>query len=486
MKLGDHFRVEGLVRLAEGRMFYLLNDDRPEQPNRKCWECGLATNPRDADTCSRCGKPIKDHRFLLSVRWDPRYFAAYQEFFAKGLVHPGILQPIDVFVQDAVLCSISPYRGESLLLDECAPLPMEEMVRFTQRIVGISAFLQRNGIELTRLSAANFLLDPSNSAMLYDIDVKAVQPGPLEGEPKTAALAQIGRLLRRYAAVHGEALWDIVRKSEEGAYADTANLGEEVQAAFTSLDALPPPPTAAALTDVGLIRDLNEDNWAWSQLASDTFLYVVADGMGGHDSGEVASELASRTLCKVARLRAKDAKNLTPEYLENVLDEAFQTANNTVKENAESRGNDMGTTLVALLIVQGKLALIANVGDSRGYLLRDKVLHKVTRDHSLVQRMVEQNRISEEEARNHPHSNILLRTVGTERNVEIDIYAVEIERGDRMLLCSDGLWGEVEDDDIEAILNHYQDLKTASRELVRAAHHGGGRDNITLVLVENS
>jgi PPM family protein phosphatase len=126
---------------------------------------------------------------------------------------------------------------------------------------------------------------------------------------------------------------------------------------------------------------------------------------------------------------------------------------------------------------------MANVGDSRGYLLRDSSLHQVSRDHSLVQKMVERGRLTAEEARNHPHSNILLRTVGTERDVEIDIFRVELAPGDRLLMCSDGLWGEVEDRDIESILNTYTDPRIAARELIRAAHHGGGKDNVTLVIV---
>ena len=126
---------------------------------------------------------------------------------------------------------------------------------------------------------------------------------------------------------------------------------------------------------------------------------------------------------------------------------------------------------------------MANVGDSRGYLLRNGVLHQITKDHSLVQKMVERGRITPEEARHHPHSNILLRTVGTERDIDIDIFRIELEAGDRVLMCSDGLWGEVEDRDMETILNTYSDPRIASRELVRAAHHGGGKDNVTLMIV---
>jgi protein phosphatase len=167
-----------------------------------------------------------------------------------------------------------------------------------------------------------------------------------------------------------------------------------------------------------------------------------------------------------------------------LLDEAFQVANNTIKDQAEEKGTDMGTTLVSMLVHQGRQAFVANVGDSRAYLLRKQALHQVSRDHSLVAKMVERGRITAEEARHHPHSNILLRTVGTERDVDIDIFRVELEPGDRVLLCTDGLWGEVEDRDLEMILNTYTDPRIAARELVRAAYQGGGKDNITLLVMQ--
>jgi protein phosphatase len=110
------------------------------------------------------------------------------------------------------------------------------------------------------------------------------------------------------------------------------------------------------------------------------------------------------------------------------------------------------------------------------------MLHQITVDHSFVQKLVERGKLTPEAARNHPQSNILLRTVGTERDVEIDIFRVELEPGDRVLLCSDGLWGEVEDVDIAAILQTYSDPRVAARELVRASHQGGGKDNCTLLL----
>ena len=204
--------------------------------------------------------------------------------------------------------------------------------------------------------------------------------------------------------------------------------------------------------------------------------------MGGHEAGEVASEMAIKTICSEARQRFVSLKKTTAESLENLFDESFQRANNAIKDEGESRGSDMGTTLVACLVHDG-IGLVANVGDSRAYLIREGQLHQVSKDHSLVARLVEQGRIGQEEAKNHPHSHILLRTVGTERDVEIDIFRVDLQQGDRIMMCSDGLWGEVDDPDIEAIINHYEDPKLCVQELVKAAHMGGGRDNVTVMLL---
>jgi PPM family protein phosphatase len=296
-------------------------------------------------------------------------------------------------------------------------------------------------------------------------------------------LKALGELLRRYCDIEADALSDFMTNAEDGEVHDLAGFGREIESRFDAFAPQTYAPMLGGMSDVGLTRQLNEDNWGWVRLSDRAKLYVVADGMGGHEGGEIASALAVKTLCQVARER----EALSPEgedAVENLLDESFQLANNTVKDAADARGMEgMGTTLVCMLVLDGHIGFMANVGDSRGYLLRNNTLHQITKDHSLVQKMVERGRITAEEARHHPHSNILLRTVGTERDIEIDIFRVELEPGDKVLMCSDGLWGEVEDRDMESILNTYTDPRIASRELVRAAHHGGGKDNVTLMIV---
>lgn len=444
-------------------MFYLANDVRPDRGEGE--EAG------------------KGRRFLLSSRWQPDGFDAFEAFANLGLDHPGLAPPVDVLRHEGQLLSVVPYNGEGLLLDEAAPLPNGRILEIAQRIAGTLAFLHVNGVRLGPLTRANLLIAPDNTVRIFEPDVRSVDDQPVPDGARAAELEAVGELLRRYCNVEAEALAQFLRTVAEGGYSSPAAFGRAVESRFDAFEGLHYPPVLGAMTDVGLTRQLNEDNWGWRKLSGRATLYVVADGMGGHDGGEVASELAVETICQVA----SDAEAQEPpdeEGLEQLLDAAFQTANNTIKQQAEDKNTDMGTTLVSMLVLDDRVAYVANVGDSRAYMLRGQTLHQVTEDHSLVAKMVERGRITAEEARTHPHSNILLRTVGTERDVDIDIFRFELQPGDKVLLCSDGLWGEVEDRDLESILNTYSDPRIAARELVRASHHGGGKDNVTLMVVE--
>ena len=146
-------------------------------------------------------------------------------------------------------------------------------------------------------------------------------------------------------------------------------------------------------------------------------------------------------------------------------------------------GSDMGTTMVCAMIIDNRIGLIANVGDSRAYLLRDQQLHRISKDHSYVEKMVEDGQLTLEEARVHPKSNILLRTVGTERDIKSDIFPIQLQSRDVILLCSDGLWGEIPEDILESVINENMDLRKTAQLLVRESHLGGGKDNCTLIMI---
>ena len=226
--------------------------------------------------------------------------------------------------------------------------------------------------------------------------------------------------------------------------------------------------TAAAATDIGRVREGNEDAYL-----NDAPLFAVADGMGGHQGGEVASRLALETL------------EVLFKHGRGTLADQVREANRAVFERSgrDAAVAGMGTTLTAAVAEAGRLRL-AHVGDSRAYLLRDGRLRMLTEDHTLVQRMVERGEISEQEADVHPHRSVLTRALGTEPDVQIDEGVLDAQDGDRILLCSDGLTGMVADGQIERILRDAAEPRDAVRELVRAANTAGGVDNITVVVLD--
>ncbi len=230
------------------------------------------------------------------------------------------------------------------------------------------------------------------------------------------------------------------------------------------------------LTDTGLVRDHNEDYFSCMSFREST-LFVVADGMGGHDAGEVASRLAVETACKEVQDGAQGEYD--PQKL---LEKAVQSANTEVIREGESKGSNMGTTLTLALMRQDR-AYIASVGDSRSYWIENGSIRQITEDHSLVAKLVSAGKLTREEARNHPKSNLLYRTIGSDENVKVDTFEVDLKRGGSLLLCTDGLWGEVTDEDIHSVCASERDLKAACSSLIQLANENGGKDNITAVVV---
>ena len=233
-------------------------------------------------------------------------------------------------------------------------------------------------------------------------------------------------------------------------------------------------------TDVGQKRKMNQDYVFASESPVGNLpnLFVVADGMGGHNAGDYASSHAVKIL--VSEIREDTDYNPVK-----VIRHAIETANTEIINKAQSEEGlyGMGTTMVVATIV-GNYAYVANVGDSRLYVVQ-KQIHQITRDHSLVQEMVRMGEISEEEARFHPDKNIITRALGAERTVDVDFFDLQLEPGETILMCSDGLSNMVNDKKMEEIiLNPEADLASKGRLLIREANQNGGKDNIAIVLIE--
>lgn len=250
--------------------------------------------------------------------------------------------------------------------------------------------------------------------------------------------------------------------------------------------------TFGQTTDVGMVRSNNQDSVLSMFFTSrssedrpDFGLFIVADGMGGHHDGEKASAITTRMVATQVvntvylPLISNHAEDEGHTDISDAIIKAVQKANADVIEKVP----DGGTT-ATLVVVMGNLAYIAHVGDSRAYLITKDGVEQITRDHSVVQRMVELDQLTPEEATDYPHKNVLYRAIGQNETVEVDMLVRRLPPNSRLLICSDGLWGQVEEKEILEIAMSHSNPQEASDKLVALANTRGGLDNITSILLK--
>ncbi|MBE7037311.1 MAG: Stp1/IreP family PP2C-type Ser/Thr phosphatase [Ruminococcaceae bacterium] len=234
----------------------------------------------------------------------------------------------------------------------------------------------------------------------------------------------------------------------------------------------------AAYSDVGKKRLENEDSFFVSDFSDKSGFIIVADGMGGHNGGKTASKMAVDTIkeCFSHNIILENQKDIRK-----VLKDSIELANKKIFESSlcDEKLFGMGTTIVLCYIKENNL-YIANVGDSRLYHIKKDVINQVTKDHSLVQELVDKGEISEEEAENHPNKNLITRAVGTNKDVEIDFYKFCAEKDDMVIICTDGLSNMVKKDEIKKIACENEDIHSCVKKLVDEANLMGGPDNITV------
>ena len=234
---------------------------------------------------------------------------------------------------------------------------------------------------------------------------------------------------------------------------------------------------AFARTDIGCVRKVNQDTFYCSTgpVGPLPNLFIVADGMGGHNAGDYASKYTIETFLD-------EVYQTQESNLIQIVNDALQTANRRVLEKSltDPALSKMGTTLV-VAVIDGQTLYVANVGDSRLYLISSEI-NQVTEDHSYVADLLRAHELTEEEARNHPRKNIITRAIGVTADVKADFFEVDLEKGDRILMCSDGLSNMIEDPQLYEIVRN-NDLQTATDILIETARENGGLDNITAVVI---
>ncbi len=504
------YTIEEVRSSDEHLNLYLVEDSTPV---RICPNCRAEIDDPEEQFCSACGADISHIeplyiRYLMQESSDEQAFAAERQLLAMQLEHPGLILPHAVFTE-------SPYGPQRnyLVEDEFSPplaasLPLpQELPQVLKWGIGLAqalAHLHRHQIALRQISLNNIAVEgksarwtnlrqahvlPPNARSMaasnFAQDVQGLAAAILylaTGEQRTTRI----QLPERTATVFSQAL----TAPEKLSAADLAASLEE------ALQELRRPASLTLLvgrrTDVGQERSLNEDSLLTLDSAmicrsrsTPVGLFAVADGMGGHEAGDVASRVAVQAIAQqaISGLFAPVAAGEPLPQAHQWLSQTCLAANKSVYDHRRAAGTDMGTTLVMALVV-GNQATIANVGDSRAYLLNQAGIRQISTDHSLVERLVATGQITRQEAAHHPQKNVIYRVIGDKPHTEVDLYDQRMEIGEAVLLCSDGLSGMVEDEQMWQIWRDSASPQAACDRLVQAANDAGGEDNITVVIVQ--
>jgi serine/threonine protein phosphatase PrpC len=410
--------------------------------------------------------------------------------------HPALVEIGDVF-RIKYGDDTRVYLLQEFPLHEVAPGNHREIetLQWGTQLADALTHLHDKKIAHGNIQPANLYLSNNQIKLGGYTNLTAFAPdaGPQDVSQLAQTLYQLAIPLGENAPTFSPAALAVVQRALERHYNDARTFQTGLQQA---LDAMRHPTrittTVGRLSDVGRRRAIDEDSLLtteitqFAQAGSQVIgLYAVADGMGGASAGEVASKLVTEAIARQVMQRILAPHLTTPDTALDyaaILQAAIEQANVDVLAARTQAHTDMGSTVVAALLV-GTHTYIANVGDSRAYLIAPDQITQITTDHSFVQALVERGAISQADVRTHPQRNLILRNVGDKPHLQIDLFDVKIEAGQSLLLCCDGLWEMVLDEQIREIVTRHANPQDACRELIQVANDNGGDDNITCVLV---
>ncbi|MDW8121140.1 MAG: Stp1/IreP family PP2C-type Ser/Thr phosphatase [Armatimonadota bacterium] len=455
-------------------------------PVKQCLNCHSVVRPEDR-FCDHCGlsldeSPPQPLTVTIQESYDPEDFLVASLLLQEGR-DPLFLAGIEVF-EDC------PYerryywvvpQQEGKPLSEVSSFSKNEAVKWILTLAAVVPFLSEKKLGLQPSAVEELVIDDKNDIRIpAKLLIRESDPKPQLRE----VLSQICQILLERAGDRelGAICSEVVKQTT-----DVAELRARLSELFQ------PPPIEVlewvGKTDAGRKREHNEDSYAVLQLERNhlsvcegLLIAAVADGMGGHAAGEVASRLALTAFLQ-------SMKDALSQWLEGVainwtdrLADAFNQANKRVYEEARELANNMGTTLVAI-VLDGSSAYLGNVGDSRAYRFREERLEQITKDHSLVQQFIDAGLLTKDRARFHPQKNVITQAIGLERELSVDLITTDWRAGDLWLLCSDGLSDMMDDLEIEDVLYSELNLQRAAERLIQKANEAGGDDNITVILI---
>jgi len=477
-------------------------------PSRQCPQCGTVTEVSQEYYCASCGADISavPPAYLRYRVWESAEdgaFSACECLLQQGIAHVGLCLPREFFTE-------APYGPPRRYLVEYEEEPVsassvsvpQELSRVLQWGVILARameLLHRHGIVLVETGSEGVGVKDTRACWLrleraFRIPPERQSQAPGLFAQNVAGLAQTLLYLATGWSGQGPlpalppAIATLLMRPASSATVFATALEQQLMEIRRPASVTP---IVGYRSDVGRERSLNEDGLLVMQITSvfrsqntPVGFFAVADGMGGHEAGDVASRLVIQSLAqRIGELLLLTATGQPfPEFKE-WFQKAVQEANKAVYERRRATQTDMGTTLVAALLV-GDMVTVGNVGDSRAYHLRPNGLTQITVDHSLVERLIAAGQITREEAAHHPQKNVIYRTIGDKSRVEMDIFEQRLAPGEAILLCSDGLSGMISDEQIWQIWRTSTSPQEACDRLVEAANMAGGEDNISVIIVQ--
>lgn len=516
----------GVPLLPEGTLLadrYIVLDSRSETlslnsyiveslyPALRCAQCGYDANGPERKTCRNCGGSLSSSvsfypHYRIKEGPDEEAFGAERQLI--GLSHPNVLLPHEAFDEtpygEAIRhYVVGPEAPPMLAADLRVPQEMPQVLEWAQQLAQGMAYLHNNGVALGPVDLWRIALDDRQAwwTDMAPCEFVAESERSVRFSREVCALMETMYYLVTSRRTYDDTLvlsppgvgmlFDRVLCGLEAPTA--AQLAKDLQKGVvevrrpSSVDV-----RVGRLSDVGQTRQLNEDSLLSIEIgrvrrsiSEPLGLYIVCDGMGGHAAGDVASGLVVQTLARkaLAEVLGDGVAERTPPDWEVWLKNALQEANQAVFGHRRASGTDMGTTCVAALL-HGDTVTVGHAGDSRCYVINSQDIRQLTADHSLVQRLVQLKQLTPEEARTHPQRNVIYKNLGDKPTVEPDVNTQRLAAGDRLLLCSDGLSGMVEDREIQQIVMSAASPQEACRQLVKAANAAGGDDNISVIVVQ--
>lgn len=479
MDIGLHLTVEKLLSTGSNRAYYLANNLKPRWYTLMCWNCGHKHNPTTAQSCEFCQTPLSRRRFLMVARWDAD-ISTYHHYATMPLDSDWLSRPFVLYKFRGQLLAFHEIGAhETMLVDAPAPLHTATLLSTAWCLAGALMDLDAAGVRLSGLGPESVLIQRTGSR-LFDPDVLTVEAARPDRKNDARLTRALGALMLQYTPVNSPMLAQFFRDTSQGSYPSLLSFRRSLQRFARGREFPAVGGHAVAVSSVGRKRSANEDSWAWRQVGEHE-VFALADGMGGYHAGDVASRAAvDAVLDAIAATLPAAGKD--PKKQAQVLERAIEQANRTVRELGTD-DRPMGTTLVVATLDPRGEGHVAHVGDSRAYLVAGSKLVPATEDHSMVAAMVANGKISREEARTHPRSNVLLQYIGATDEAEPDVSRIALKPGQQLLLCSDGLWGELPEVELEEGLNEQLENWRRVNALVTRAKQAGGKDNITALLV---